>query len=50
MKSVTGVSVSASLQDGHIVIHNVQQGKKSEIEFEIFGNQNYAMGVRAYGN
>ena len=50
VKSVTGVSVSASLQDGHIVIHNVQQGKKSEIEFEIFGNQNYAMGVRAYGN
>ena len=50
VKSVTGVSVAASLQDGHIVINNVQQGKKNEIEFEIFGNHNYAMGVRAYGN
>ncbi len=50
VKSVTGVSVSASLLDGHIVIHNVKQDQKNEIEFEIFGNQNYAMGVRAYGN
>ena len=50
VKSVAGISVSASLQNGHIVIYNIQQGKKNEIEFEIFGNQNYAMGVRAYGN
>ena len=50
VKSVNGISVSASLQDGHIVIYNVQQGRKNEIEFDIYGNQNYAMGVRAYGN
>ena len=50
VKSVNGISASVSLQDGHIVIYNVQQGQKNEIEFDIYGNQNYAMGVRAYGN
>ena len=50
VKSVVGVNTSATLQDGHIVIRKVQQGVKNELEFQIFGNQNYAMGVRAYGN
>lgn len=50
VRSVRSIGVSTSLQNGHIVIYDVQKGKKNELEFEIFGNQNYAMGVRAYGN
>ena len=50
VKSVNGVNVSASVEDGHIVIFNVIEKTKYTIEFEIYGNQSYAMGVRAYGN
>ena len=50
IKSIKGINVNAWLQDGHIVISSVESGKKSIIEFEIFGQTNYAMGVRAYGN
>lgn len=50
VKSVNGINVSASVGDGHIVIFNVIEGTKYTVEFEIYGNQSYAMGVRAYGN
>ena len=50
VKSVKGVNVSASVEEGHIVIFNVNENTKYTIEFEIYGNQSYAMGVRAYGN
>lgn len=50
VKSVNGISVNAELSNGHIVVFDVEKGKKNKIDFEIFGSQNYAMGVRAYGN
>ena len=50
VKQVTGISVSAELKNGHITVFNVEAGQKNKIDFEIMGNQNYAMGVRAYGN
>lgn len=50
VKQVAGISVSAELKNGHITVFNVEAGKKNKIDFEIVGNQNYAMGVRAYGN
>lgn len=50
VKSVNGINVNASVEDGHIVICDVNEGTKYTVEFEIHGNQSYAMGVRAYGN
>lgn len=50
IKTLKGINVNACLQNGHIVISNVEMGIKNTIEFEIYGDQNYAMGVRAYGN
>ena len=50
LKDIRGINVSAVLQDGHIIISDIEKDQKNIIEFEIFGEQNYAMGVRAYGN
>lgn len=50
VKNVVGIDVSTELNNGHITVFNVEAGKKNKIDFEIYGNQNYAMGVRAYGN
>jgi len=50
VKQVSGVNVSAELKNSHITVFNVEEGQKNKIDFEIIGNQNYAMGVRAYGN
>ena len=50
VKSVNGINVNASVEDGHIVISDVNESTKYTVEFEIHGNQSYAMGVRAYGN
>lgn len=50
VKSVHGINVNSEVEDGHIVIFNVNKGTKYTIEFEIYGNHSYAMGVRAYGN
>lgn len=41
---------NVSVQDGHIVIHNIPANIKQVVEFRISGTRNYAMGVRAYGN
>ncbi len=50
VKSVTGINVNASAEEGHIDIFNVNAETKYTVEFETYGNQSYAMGVRAYGN
>lgn len=50
VKSVTGITTDAEVVDGHIRIRNVKDNEKNTLEFSIFGNKNYAMGVRAYGN
>lgn len=48
VQSVVGENVS--LENGHIVISNIEANKKNSIEFKIAGDKKYAMGVRAYGN
>lgn len=50
VKSVKGITVDASLSNGHITVRNVKKNEKNTIEFEIYGTKNYAMGVRAYGD
>lgn len=50
VKTAKGVNVFAEMFEGHIVVSNVQQKAKCIVEFEIHGEHNYAMGVRAYGN
>lgn len=50
VKSVKGLSVEANVIEGHIKIKNVKAKEKNILEFTIFGNKKYAMGVRAYGN
>ena len=50
VKQVTGIDTSVQLDNGHIVVFNIAKGKKHKIDFEIIGQKNYAMGVRAYGN
>lgn len=47
---IEGVEATAKLDKGHIVIFNVEKGKKYKFDFEIAGKQSYAMGVRAYGD
>ena len=50
VKQANGIDTSVQLQNGHIVVFNVEKGKKHKIDFEIIDQKNYAMGVRAYGN
>lgn len=50
VKNANGVDVSAFSEDGHIVIIDVDKNVKHTIEFEIYGDKSYAMGVRAYGD
>lgn len=50
VKSVNGETATAEVIDGHIRIRNIKAKEKNTLEFCIYGNKNYAMGVRAYGN
>ena len=50
VKQVNGINTSVRLENGHIVVFNVEKGEKYKIDFEIIDQKNYAMGVRAYGN
>lgn len=50
VKSVKGMDVNASEENGHIVINNVEAKQKYSLEFEVYAEKTYAMGVRAYGN
>lgn len=50
VRSVRGISVDADVIEGHIKIKNVKAKEKNTLEFYIYGNKQYAMGVRAYGN
>ena len=50
VKSVRGVDIDAKVDDGHIVIFNIEANKKCSLDFEVFAEKSYAMGVRAYGN
>lgn len=50
VKSVNGLTTSAEVIEGHILVRNVKAKIKNTLEFSIYGNKNYAMGVRAYGN
>lgn len=44
------LSGSASVKNGKIVLVNLKVDQKKVIDFEGSGKQNYAMGVRVYGN
>lgn len=50
VKSVKGNDIDAQVDTGHIVVSNVDANKKCSLEFEVFAEKTYAMGVRAYGN
>lgn len=50
VKSVNGINVNAVETGGHIVISNVNANTKYTVEFEVYAERTYAMGVRAYGN
>ena len=50
VKNANGINIVAMLDEGHLVVSNVPAGEKSIVEFEIAGDKDYAMGVRAYGN
>lgn len=50
VKSAVGKNIDAYVEDGHLIIKGVGQDEKSIVEFQIQGNQTYAMGVRAYGD
>lgn len=50
VKNVNGITVSAEVTEGHIRIKDVKAKEKNILEFCIYGNKKYAMGVRAYGN
>lgn len=50
VKSVKGVSNTVETSDGRIKIHDVKAKEKNILEFSIYGNSNYALGVRAYEN
>ena len=50
VKNAMGINITANLENGHLVVSNVQAEEKSIVEFEIVGDKDYAMGVRAYGN
>lgn len=50
VKAVNGLDVEAAAEKGHIIVRNVEKKKKYSIEFEIYAEKTYAMGVRAYGN
>lgn len=40
----------ASIKDGKIVLKGISQGEKVVVDFQVFGRQNYAMGVEVNGN
>ena len=48
VKEVIGTDVGT--ENGHIVIRNVPAGIKQTVVFSLTDSQNYAMGVKAYGN
>lgn len=50
VKSVKGIDVKASVENGHIIISDVEAKQKYTLEFEVYAEKTYAMGVRAYGN
>ena len=50
VKSVKGINVKASVENGHIIISDVEAKQKYSLEFEVYAEKTYAMGVRAYGN
>ena len=50
VKHAVGENIDAYVEDGHLIIKCVGQDEKSIVEFQIQGNQTYAMGVRAYGD
>ena len=50
VKSVKGDDIYADVREGHIVISDVEPKHKYSLEFEIYAEKTYAMGVRAYGD
>lgn len=50
VKSVKSTDIDAYAENGHIVIKNVSGQEKRSLEFEVYAEKTYAMGVRAYGN
>lgn len=50
VKDAKGIDIDAKEDNGHIVVSNVEANKKCSLEFEVFAEKIYAMGVRAYGN
>ena len=48
VQSVT--SGNASVKDGKIAISNLVAEQKASVDFTVHGKQNYAMGVKVYGN
>ena len=46
----TITSGNATVTDGKIVINNLIAGQKTVVDFVVHGKQNYAMGVKVYGN
>lgn len=43
-------SGNSALKDGKIVLSNIVANQKMTVEFTVHGRQNYAMGVKVYGN
>lgn len=50
VKSAKGINVDAVETGGHIKISNVDANTKYTVEFAVYAERTYAMGVRAYGN
>jgi hypothetical protein len=46
----TVTSGNASVKAGKIAINNLIEGQKIAVDFTVYGNHNYAMGVKVYGN
>ena len=46
----TITSGNASVKDGKIAINDLIAGQKTAVDFTVHGKQNYAMGVKVYGN
>ena len=46
----TIASGNASVKDGKIAINDLIAGQKTAVDFTVHGKQNYAMGVKVYGN
>ena len=45
-----GRDIVQAVKDGKIAINDLIAGQKTAVDFTVHGKQNYAMGVKVYGN